>query len=129
MTYDGALMTKQGKACCTSPAAMCYWFMVSLMAWGVLSLIGIYWRPLHAPSESACLFAMAIGCLANWLRNRSFHCVVTGPLFLIAGVLFPLSGLCVIHVNTSWVWSLVLIGVGVAFLLEWRYAKRSMSSL
>ena len=59
------------------------------MAWGVLSLIGIYWRPLHAPSEAACLFAMAIGCLANWLRNRSFHCAITGPLFLIAGVVFP----------------------------------------
>jgi hypothetical protein len=25
-------MTKQ--ACCSSPAAMCYWFLVSLMAWG-----------------------------------------------------------------------------------------------
>ena len=132
MAYDVALrivghMTKQVEACCTSPAAMCYWFVVSLMAWGVLSLIGIYWRPLHAPSESACLFAMAIGCLANWLMNRSVHCVVTGPLFLIAGVVFLFSGVGVIHVNTSWVWSFVLIGIGIAFLLEWRYAKRSAS--
>jgi hypothetical protein len=106
MAYDVALrivghMTKPVEACCTSPAAMCYWFVVSLMAWAVLSLIGIYWRPLHAPSESACLFAMAIGCLANWLRNRSVHCVVTGPLFLIAGVVFLFSGVGVIHVNTS----------------------------
>jgi len=61
-------------ACCSSPASMCYWFAVSLMAWGVLSLIGIYWRPLHGSSAVACLFAMAIGCLANWLRHRSFHC-------------------------------------------------------
>jgi hypothetical protein len=36
-------MTKQVGACCSSPAAICYWFIVSLMAWGVLSLIGIYW--------------------------------------------------------------------------------------
>ena len=118
-------MTKQVEACCSSPAAMCYWFAVSLMAWGVLSVIGIYWRPLHAPSAVACLFAAAIGCLANWRRNRSFHCAITGPLFLIAGVVFLLSGVRMIHVNTIWVWPFVFIGVSIAFLLEWRYAKRS----
>jgi hypothetical protein len=115
------------EACCSSPAAICYWFMVSLIAWGVLSLIGIYWRPLHAPSEAACLFAMAVGCLANWLKNRSYHCAITGPLFLIAGVAFFLVGAQVIHVNTFLVWRFVLIGIGVAFLMEWRYAKRSAS--
>src|SRR5712692_8304157 len=69
-------MTEHKEACCTSPAAVCYWFAVSLVAWGVLSLIGIYWRPLHAPSAAACLFAIAIGCAANWLRNRTFHCAI-----------------------------------------------------
>jgi hypothetical protein len=34
---------------------------------------------------------MAIGCLANWLRNRSFHCAITGPLFLIAGGVLALG--------------------------------------
>ena len=70
---------------------------------------------------------MAIGCLANWLRNRTFHCAITGPLFLIGGVIFELSGVRMIQVNTRWVWPFVLIGVGIAFLLEWRYAKRSAS--
>ena len=118
-------MTEHKGACCSSPAAMCYWFATSLTAWGVLSLIGIYWRPLLASSAAACLFAMAIGCLANWLRNRSYHCVITGPLFLIAGVVFLLSGVRMIHVDTLWIWPFVLTGVGIAFLLEWRYAKRS----
>jgi hypothetical protein len=120
-------MTKPAKACCSSPATLCYWFIVTLMAWGVLSLIGIYWRTLHASSAAACLFAMAIGCLANWLRNRSFHCAITGPLFMIAGVVFLLSGVRMIHVNTHLVWPFVLIGVGIAFLLEWRFAPRSAS--
>ena len=90
----------QLEPCCSSPAAMCYWFVVSLIAWGVLSLIGIYWRPLHASSAAACLFAMAIGCIANWYKNRSFHCGLTGPLFLIAGVAFLIARVGVTHINT-----------------------------
>lgn len=106
---------------------MCYWFIVSLIAWGVLSLIGIFWRPLHVPSAAACLFAMAIGCFANWFKNRSFHCAITGPLFLIAGAAFLLAGAGVIRVNNALVWRIALIGTGIAFLLEWRYAKRLAS--
>jgi hypothetical protein len=70
---------------------------------------------------------MATGCLANWLKNRSFHCAITGPLFLIAGVAFLLAVVSVIRVNTGLVWQFVLIGIAIAFLLEWRYAKRSAS--
>jgi hypothetical protein len=61
--------------------------------------IGIYWRPLHALSAATIVFAMAIGCIANWLRNRSFHCGITGPLFLVAAVVFLLSDVNVTHVN------------------------------
>ena len=70
---------------------------------------------------------MAIGCLANWLRNRSFHCAITGPIFLIGGVVFLLSGVHMTHVNASWVRLFVLLGIGIAFLLEWKYARRSAS--
>jgi hypothetical protein len=120
-------MTKQVEACCSSPRTLCYWFAVSAIAWGVLSLIGIYWAPLHASSAATCLFAMAIGCLANWFRNRTFHCAITGPLFLIAGLVFLLSGEHLIHASTRWVWAFVIVVVGFALLLEWRYAKRSPS--
>jgi len=68
---------------------------------------------------------MAIGCLANWIKNRSLHCVITGPLFLVAGVLFLLSGVGLIQFNAFGVWPFVVAGVGIAFLLEWLYAKRS----
>ena len=70
---------------------------------------------------------MAIGCLANWLRNRTFHCAITGPLFLIVGLMFLLSGVRMIHVDAHWVWPFVLVGVCMAFLLEWFYAQRSAS--
>ena len=120
-------MTEHKGACCSSPATMCYWFAASVIAWGVLSLIGLYWRALHALSAATILFAMAIGCVANWFRNRTLHCGITGPLFLIAAVLFLLSDVSMAHVNSLLVWPFVLIGVGIAFLLEWRYARRSAS--
>ena len=116
-------MTEHKETCCTSPAAACYWFTVSLVAWGVLSFVGIYWRPLHALSAATILFGMAIGCFANWLRNRTLHCSITGPLFLIAAVVFLQSNLTGTHLNSSLVWPFVVIGVGIAFLLEWRYAS------
>ena len=117
-------MTNQVEACCTSQAAICYWLTVSLIAWGALNLVGVYWRPLHASSWVTCLLAMAVGCVANWLRNRSFHCAITGPLFLLASIVLQLSDVGMVRVNTLWVWPLVLTGTGIAFLLEWRYAKR-----
>lgn len=73
------------------------------------------------------LFAAGIGCLANWLRHRSFHCAITAALFLIAAILFLVGGLGIARVNGSLVWSVLFAGTGVAFLLEWKYAKRSAS--
>ena len=121
------VVTEQKGVCCSSPAAMCYWLAVSLIAWGLLSLVGLYWSPLRASSAATILFAMAIGCVANWLRNRTLHCAITGPLFLIAAVMFLLSDVTGPHVNSLFVWPFVLMGVGIAFLLEWRYARRSAS--
>ena len=122
-------MKEHKAACCSSPAAMCYWLAASLIAWGVLSFIGIYWRPLHALSAAAILSAMALGCVANWFRNRTLHCAITGPLFLIAAVLFLLSNVSKTHVNSHLVWPFALVGVGIAFLLEWRYAAAGASKL
>jgi hypothetical protein len=116
-------MTEHKEACCSSPAAICDWFVASLAAWGLLSLLGIYWRPLHALSAATILFAMAIGCVANWLRNRTFHCGITGPLFLFAALVFVLSDAGMFHVNSLLVWPSVFMGVCIAFLLEWRYAS------
>ena len=120
-------MTQNKGACCSSPASICYWSAASLVAWGVLSLIGIYWHPLHASSATTILFAMAIGCIANWLRNRTFHCAISGPVFLMAAFVFLWSDLTTFRVNIVWVWMFVLMGVGAAFLAEWRYAKRPPS--
>ena len=110
------------KVCCSTPAAICFWLVVSLAAWAVLATIGMFWYPLHARSEVACLLAMAVGCFANAIRNRTYHCVLTGPLFLIAAILLLVSDRT--HIKPALIWTVVLIGTGIAFLLEWRYSRK-----
>jgi hypothetical protein len=118
------MVARNRTACCSSPSSISYWFAASLVAWGLLSLVGVYWHPLHGTSAATILFAAAAGCLANWARNRTLHCGITGPVFLIAGGAFVLPALSHFRLNTSWVWPFVAIGASLAFLLEWRYAKR-----
>jgi hypothetical protein len=113
------------RVCCSSPEAIRYWFGASLIAWLILSLAGMNWHPLRWYAASTALFAMGIGCVANWFRNRSLHCAITAPLFLIAAVAFALADLRVLRVDASFVWLLVLLGTATAFAVEWRYARRA----
>jgi hypothetical protein len=106
---------------------MCYWFAASLIAWGLLSLVGLYWRPLRRGSASTILLAAAIGCVANWRKNRIFHCGITAPLLLIAGTVLLLSDMGIVNVPPRIVWALVGAGICVAFLLEWKYASADPS--
>ena len=110
------------KACCSSPASICYWLVVSLAAWAVLSVIGIFWQPLHGSPGATCLLATSVGCFANAFKNRTYHCVLTGPLFLVGAILLLSSNF--MHVKPTVIWIGVLAGTGIAFLLEWRYARR-----
>jgi len=72
-------MAESERVCCSSPAAMCYWFATSLMSWGLLSAAGAYWSLFHWYSASTIVFAMGIGCVANWSSNSSFHCALPRP--------------------------------------------------
>lgn len=108
--------------CCSSRASICYWLIAALAAWAVLASIGMFWHPLHASSPVTCLLAAAVGCFANAFKNRTYHCMLTGPLFLIAAILLLSSDLT--HLNPGLIWAVVLVGTGGAFLLEWRYSRK-----
>src|SRR6266404_9671589 len=86
-----------------------------------------YWHPLHASSGATCLLAMAVGCFANSIKNRTYHCILTGPLFLIAAILLMSSE--IIHVTPRLIWTGVVVGTGIAFSLEWRYARKQSAAI
>lgn len=104
---------------------MCYWCMVSFGAWALLSLVGTYWSPLRGSSGATVLLAAAIGCFANWLKNRTFHCSITAWIFLAGGLALLAANTALIEVEPRLVWLTVAVGTGVAFYLEWQYARRS----
>jgi len=110
--------------CCSSRSSMCYWCVVSVAAWGLLSLLGLVWHPLHARSAATILFAAAIGCFANWVKNRTHHCSITAWIFLAGAVVFLLTDTGVTKIEPRFVWPFVAIGTVLWFILEWRYATR-----
>jgi hypothetical protein len=66
---------------------------------------------------------MSAGCFANWIRNRTYHCFVDGPLFLVAGALFLVRGFGVVRFPSSAVWLPLFAGVSISFWLEWRISR------
>ncbi len=109
------MTTFQG--CCTTRAAARYWAIVFVAALVPLVIAGIYWRPL-APAAVA--FAAGIACVANWSRNRTYHCRISGPILLIAGVVLLLASTRVIRADLNVVGIIAITGVAFSLLLEWR---------
>jgi hypothetical protein len=48
------------------------WFVISQISWAILGLVGLYWHPFSARGAQTILLVMAIGCFANWIKNRYF---------------------------------------------------------
>ncbi len=109
--------------CCTSPAALCYWFAASLVAGGILLLGEHFYLAARVSMSATAVLAMGVGCVANFARNRTYHCAITGPLFLAAGLLFALSDKRVVSVSHQLLWGIILVGACAAYLLERVYAR------
>ena len=123
-TTPKAEFDRKPQACCSSPSSMCYWCVASLIAWSLLSLLGLVWYPLHATSAATILFVVALGCFANWIKNRTFHCSISAWVFLAGAVAFLLTDAGVIRIEPRFIWPFVAIGTVLSFILEWRYATR-----
>ncbi|MFI5127451.1 MAG: hypothetical protein ACHQJX_11555, partial [Candidatus Acidiferrales bacterium] len=74
--------------------------------------------------QTAVLFAaLGLACAANLVRNRTFHCVITAPFFLLVALVFSLGTASVWKIHTAPIWAIVAIVVCAALLLERRFAS------
>lgn len=113
-----------GQTCCTSPAAMWFWAAAFAVLYGLGLFARSTWPVFEPYADTLLLTALGLACFINFGRNRTLHCGLTGPLFLIAAVVAFLMEAGVWDVNEDVLWGLVLGGVALAFLIEWRVAGR-----
>ena len=113
-------LSKLGRTCCTSPAAMWFWAVAFAVLYGV-GLVARSTSPIFEPYGDTLLLASLAGaCLVNFGRNRTLHCGITGPLFLIGAVVAAMVEADVWTFDLSVLWGVVLLGVAIAFVIEWR---------
>jgi len=108
------------RSCCTTPAAMCFWAAAFVLTYGAGLLLTSVLPTLRVFGDTLILVALAVACFINFGRNRTLHCGITGPLFLIGALAAALIEVGRWRFDMAVVWGVVLVGVGVAFLIEWR---------
>jgi asparagine N-glycosylation enzyme membrane subunit Stt3 len=119
-------MTRQahGLGCCTTPSAVCFWAVMFGFFYGAGLLLATVWPAVQHYRDTVLLTALAAACVANFRRNRTLHCRLTGPLFLLGAIAALVTEAGFWRVDRSALWCVVLIGVGLAFLIEWRTVGR-----
>ena len=112
------------QTCCTSPTAMWFWAAAFVVLYGGGLFVRSTWPVFEPYSDTLLLTALGLACFVNFGRNRTLHCGLTGPLFLIAAVVAFLMEAGIWDVNEDALWGFVLVGVALAFLIEWRTVSR-----
>src|SRR5215471_18766 len=65
-------MNEIKKACCSSPSSIRFWLVMSIVAWGLLSALGLYWGLLRPYAASTILLAQGLVVLPTGLRIELF---------------------------------------------------------
>jgi hypothetical protein len=116
------------RSCCTTPAAICFWAAMFVLLYGAGLLLRSVWPAVHAFGDTAILVALAGACVINFGRNRTLHCGITGPLFVLGAVAAALIEGGVWQFDMATVWGVVLFGVGLALVIEWRIVGQRRDS-
>lgn len=112
------------QTCCTSPGAMWFWATAFVVLYGLGLFARSRWPVFEPYSDTLLLGALGLACFINFGRSRTLHCGLTGPMLLVAAVVAFLMEARIWDVNEDALWGLLLAGVALAFLIEWRACGR-----
>jgi hypothetical protein len=93
---------------------------MALLIYSAGLLLGTVWPTMRQYDDTLVLAALSGACFLNYRRNRTLHCVLTGPVFLLGAFVTALSRAGLWHVDQARLWGLVLVAVALAFIVEWR---------
>lgn len=112
-----------GQTCCrTTPAAMGFWGIAFLLAYGTARVAGSFWPAVGHHGDTIILVSLGVACFANFARNRTFHCGLSGPIFALGALVALAVEAGVWNLDLRLVWGMVLAAVTGALLIEWRTA-------
>lgn len=60
------------------------------------------------------------GVCANFGRNRTFHCGITGPLFILSAAAMALVEWSRWRIDGEIIWGVTLVAVGLTLVTEWQ---------
>src|SRR5688500_6124781 len=99
------------QSCCTTPSAIWFCTAMFLLLYGAGLLLGIVWPAVRQYGDTLILAALGAACFINFGRNRTLHCGLTGPLFLVGAVVAALVEARIWNLDLDVVWGVVLAGV------------------
>ena len=103
---------------------MWFWAAAFAVVYGIGLLMRSTWPVFEPYADTLLLVALGAACFINFGRNRTLHCGLTGPLFLAAAIVAALMEAGIWDVSEEALWTVVLVGVALAFLVEWRTVGR-----
>jgi hypothetical protein len=116
--------TRSSRFSCCTPRVCGYYFAVFTILFGADMLLLELWEGAGKYINALLFASLGIACIVNVARNRTLHCLITGPFFLLVATILALRTAGVWNVPIPFLWPIVLIVVGTAFLVEWRFAAR-----
>jgi hypothetical protein len=118
-----------GKACCTTtPAAMAFWAVAFVLVYGAAVLAGSFWPAVGHYGDTIILASLGVACFANFARNRTLHCGLSAPIFVLGALAAAAVEAGVWNLDLRVIWGTLLAVVAGALLIEWRTVRRPSAS-
>ena len=92
-----------------------------LVAYAILLAAQIASYPLHEYLHVLFFFVTGIMCVYNYKRCGRYHCKITGPGYILLGILTLLNILDVVSFPWFWIWVIFALITLAAFGLELYY--------
>jgi len=106
------------RSCCTTPAAMIFGGAIFVLVYSGGLFLRSAWPAAEPFGDTVILLALAAACVINFGRNRTLHCGITGPLFVLGAVAAGFIEAGAWRFQMGIVWGVVLLGVAIAFMIE-----------
>lgn len=111
-------------SCCT-PKVGVFYLVVFATLFGASLLLVTLLEGGEKYTNALLFTSLRLACVVNVARNRTLHCLITGPFFLLIAIALALHAAGIWRLPIPEIWPLVLIVVSTAFLIEWRFAARA----